>query len=127
MFLIYWKKNNTLFYNIDINLDNKPKNWANTIETNEDQNIPDCHIQKTKVINRDQIAFTDGNQPLKVSHFSIKDDSAKKDNVKEESNPLDHYRIPSSEIAYVADVQYDLRDDAGLVIAPGEKNTSSHY
>ena len=46
------KKNNTLYYNIDINLDNIPKNWVNTVETNEDQNIPDGHIQKTEVINR---------------------------------------------------------------------------
>ena len=72
------------------------------------------------MINRDHITFTDDNQPLKFSDFSIKDDSAEKDNVEEESNPLDDYRIPSSETAYVADVQYDLRDDAGLAIAPGE-------
>ena len=31
---------------------------------------------------------------------------------------MDDYRIPSSETAYVADVQYDLRDDEGLAIAP---------
>ena len=90
------------------------------IETNEDQNIPDCRIQKTKVINRDHITFIDGNQPLKISDFSIKDDSAEKDNAEEESNPLDEYRVLSSESVYVADVQYDLRDDAGLAIAPGE-------
>ena len=72
------------------------------------------------MINRDHITFIDNNQPLKISDFSLKDDSAEKDNVEEESNPLDDYRIPSSETAYVADVQYDLRDDAGLVIAPGE-------
>ena len=77
------KKNNALYYDIDINLDNKPKNWVNAIETNEDQNTPDYHIQKTKVINRDQITFIDDNQPLKISHFSIKDDSAEKDNVQE--------------------------------------------
>ena len=52
VFSIFWKKNNTLYYNIDINLDNIPKNWVNTVETNEDQNIPDGHIQKTEVINR---------------------------------------------------------------------------
>ena len=46
------KKKNTLYYNIDIKLDNIPKNWVNTVETNEDQNIPDGHIQKTEVINR---------------------------------------------------------------------------
>ena len=46
------KKKNTLYYNIDINLDNIPKNWVNTVETNEDQNIPEGHIQKTAVINR---------------------------------------------------------------------------
>ena len=57
-----------------------------------------------------------------MSDFSIKDNSAEKDNVEEESNPLDDYRIPSSETAYVTDVQYDLRDDAGLEIAPGENN-----
>ena len=114
------KKNNALYYDIDINLDNIPKNWVNTIETNEDQNIPDCHIQKTKVINRDHITFIDDNEPLKISDFSIKDDSAEKDNVEEESNSLDDYWIPSSETAYVADVQYDLRDDAGLAIAPGK-------
>ena len=50
--LDFLKKNNTLYYNIDINLDNIPKNWVNKVETNEDQNIPDCHIQKTEVINR---------------------------------------------------------------------------
>ena len=118
--LDFFKKNNARYYDIDINLGNIPKNWVNTIETNEDQNIPDCHIQKTKVINRDHITFIDDNQPLKIFDFSLKDDSAEKDNVEEESNPLDDYWIPSSETAYVADVQYDLRDDAGLVIAPGE-------
>ena len=51
-FLKKKKKNNTFYYNIDINLDNIPKNWVNTVETNEDQNIPDGHIQKTEVINR---------------------------------------------------------------------------
>ena len=111
--LDFVKKNNALYYDIDINLDNIPKNWVNTIETNEDQNIPDCHIQKTKVINRNHITFIDDNQPLKISDFSIKNDSAEKDNVEEESNPLDDYRITSSETPYVADVQYDLRDDAG--------------
>ena len=40
-----------------------------------------------------------------MSDFSIKDNSAEKDNVEEESNPLDDYRIPSSETAYVTDVQ----------------------
>ena len=44
----------------------------------------------------------------------------KKTTSKRKSNPLDDYWIPSSETAYVADVQYDLRDDAGLVIAPGK-------
>ena len=72
------------------------------------------------MINRDHIIFIDDNQPLKICDFSIKDDSAEKDNVEEESNPLDDYRIPSSETAYVADVKYDLRDDTGLAIAPGE-------
>ena len=52
VFSISLKKNNALYYDIDINLDNIPKNWVNTIENNEDQNIPDCHIQKTKMINR---------------------------------------------------------------------------
>ena len=118
--LDFLKKNNALYYDIDINLDNIHKNWANKIETNEDQNIPDCYIQKTKVINRDHITFIDDNQPLKISDFGIKDDSAEKDNVEEESNPFNDYRIPSSETAYVADVQYDLRDDAGLAIAPKE-------
>ena len=33
---------------------------------------------------------------------------------------MDDYWIPSSDTAYVADIQYDLRDDAGLAIAPGE-------
>ena len=83
------KKNNTLYYNIDINLDNIPKNWVSTIETTEDQNIPDCHIQKTEVINRDHINFIDNNQPLKISDFGIKDDSAQKENVEVESNLLD--------------------------------------
>ena len=46
--LDFLEKNNALYYDIDINLDNIPKNWVNTIETNEDQNIPGCHIQKTK-------------------------------------------------------------------------------
>ena len=72
------------------------------------------------MINRDHITFIDDNQSLKISDFSIKDDSAEKDNVEEESNRLDDYRIPSSETAYVADVQYDLRDDAGLAIVSGE-------
>ena len=72
------------------------------------------------MINRDHITFIDDNQPLKISDFSIKDDSVEKDNFEEESNPLDDYLIPSSGTAYVADVQYDLRDDAGLGIAPGE-------
>ena len=72
------------------------------------------------MINRDHIIFIDDNQPLKISDFSIKDDSAEKDNVKEGSNPLDDYWILSSETAYVADVQYDLRDDVGVGIAPGE-------
>ena len=124
VFSISWKKNNSLYYDIDINLDNIVKNWVIAIETNEDQNIPDCHIQKTKVINRDHITFIDDNQPLKISDFSIKDDSAEKGNVEEESNPLDDYRIPSSETAYVAEVQYDLRDDAGLAKAPGENKMS---
>ena len=118
--LDFFKKNNALYYDIDINLGNIPKNWVNTIETNEDQNVPDCHIQKTKMINRVHIIFIDDNQPLKIYDFSIKDDSAEKENVEEESNPLDDYRIPSSETAYVADVKYDLRDDTGLAIAPGE-------
>ena len=49
---ISWEKKITHYsYDIDINLDNTPKNWVNTIETTEDQNITDCHIQKTKVIN----------------------------------------------------------------------------
>ena len=90
------------------------------IETNEDQNISDCHIQERKGINRDHITFIDYNQPLKIFDFSIKDDSAENDNVEGESNPLDDYRIPFSETAYVADVQYDLRDDAALAITPGE-------
>ena len=34
-----------------------------------------------------------------------------------------HYRIPSSEVVNVADVQYDLRDDAGLAIASREKKS----
>ena len=34
-------KKTPLYYDIDINLDNIPKNWVNTTETNEDQNIPD--------------------------------------------------------------------------------------
>ena len=89
VFSIFFKKKNTLYYNIDINLDNIPKNWASTIETTEDQNIPDCHIQKTEVINRDHINFIDNNQPLKISDFGIKDDSAQKENVEVESNPLD--------------------------------------
>ena len=72
------------------------------------------------MINRDHITFINDNQPLKISDFRIKDDSAEKDNFEEESNPLDDYRIPSSETVYVAGVQYDLRDDAGLVIAAGE-------
>ena len=55
-----------------------------------------------------------------MSDLSIKDNSTEKDNGEEESNPLDDYWIPSSETAYVTDVQYDLRDDAGLEIAPGE-------
>ena len=76
------------------------------------------------MINRDHITFIDDNQPLKISDFSIKDDSAEKENVEEESNPLDDYRIPSSETAYVAEVQYDLRDDAGLAKAPGENKMS---
>ena len=122
--LDFLKKNNSLYYDIDINLDNIVKNWVIAIETNEDQNIPDCHIQKTKMINRDHITFIDDNQPLKISDFSIKDDSAEKENVEEESNPLDDYRIPSSETAYVAEVQYDLRDDAGLAKAPGENKMS---
>ena len=42
--LDFLKKSNALYYNIDINLDNIPKNWVNTVETNEDQNIPDFHI-----------------------------------------------------------------------------------
>ena len=62
--LDFLKKNNSLYYDIDINLDNIVKNWVNTIETNEDRNIPDCHIQITKVINRDHITFIDDNQPL---------------------------------------------------------------
>ena len=86
--LDFLKKYTALYYDIDINLDNIPKNWVNAIETNENQNIRDCHIQKTKVINRDHITFIDDNQPLKISDFSIKDDSAKKDNVEEQSNPL---------------------------------------
>ena len=57
---------------------------------------------------------------MKISDFSIKDNGAEKDNVEEESNPLDNYRIPSSENVCVADVKYDLKDDAGLAIAPGE-------
>ena len=57
---------------------------------------------------------------MKISDFSIKDNSAEKENVEEESNPLDDYRIPSSETAYVADAKYDLRDGTGLAIAPGE-------
>ena len=68
--LDFLKKNNALYYDIDINLDNIPKSWVSTIETNEDQNIPNCHIQKTKVINRDHITFIDDNQPLKISDFS---------------------------------------------------------
>ena len=84
MFSISLKKKNALYYDIDVNLDNIPKNWVNTIETNEDQNIPYCHIQKTKVIKRDHITFIDENQPLKISDFSIKDASAEKDNVEEE-------------------------------------------
>ena len=64
VFSISWKKNNSLYYDIDINLDNIVKNWVIAIETNEDQNIPDCHIQKTKVISRDHIIFIDDNQPL---------------------------------------------------------------
>ena len=83
--LDFFKKKNALYYDIDVNLDNIPKNWVNTIETNEDQNIPYCHIQKTKVIKRDHITFIDDNQPLKISDFSIKDDSAEKDNVEEEN------------------------------------------
>ena len=62
--LDFLKKNNSLYYDIDINLDNIVKNWVIAIETNEDQNIPDCHIQKTKVISRDHIIFIDDNQPL---------------------------------------------------------------
>ena len=72
------------------------------------------------MINRDHITFIDDNQPLQISDFNTKDDSAEKDKIEEESNPLDNYRIPSSETAYVADIQYDLRDDEGLAIAPGE-------
>ena len=72
------------------------------------------------MINRDHITFIDDNQPLQISDFNTKDDSAEKDKIEEESNPLDDYRIPSSETAYVVDIQYDLRDDEGLAIAPGE-------
>ena len=68
------------------------------------------------MINRDHIIFIDDNQPLKICDFSIKDDSAEKDNVEEESNPLDDYWILSSEIAYLADVQV-----ADVGIAPEEK------
>ena len=68
------------------------------------------------MINRDHIIFIDDNQPLKICDFIIKDDSAEKDNVEEESNPLDDYWILSSEIAYLADVQV-----AGVGIAPEEK------
>ena len=31
--------------------------------------------------------------------------------------------MSSSETAYVTDVQYALRDDTGIVIAPGENKT----
>ena len=35
--------------------------------------------------------------------------------------------IPSPETAYVAEVQYDLRDNAGLAIAPRRKQNASSY
>ena len=120
VFSISSKNNNVLYFDPDINLGNTPKNWDNTIETNEYQNIPGCHIQKIKAINRDHITFIDDNQPLNISDFSIKDKSAEKENVKEDSNPLYDYRTLFSESANVADVHYDLRDDAGLAITPGE-------
>ena len=109
-----------LYFDPDINLGNTPKNCDNTIETNEYQNIPGCHIQKIKAINRDHITFIDDNQPLNISDFSIKDKSAEKENVKEDNNPLYDYRTLFSETLYVAHLHFGLRDDAGLAITPGE-------
>ena len=116
--LNFLKKNNLLYYDIDINLDNIPRKWVNTIESNENENISEFNTPNENIINRDHITFIDDNQPWKNRDFNINDEiSVEKDDIEEENNLLDDYRMLCFETLYVEGVQYALRDDAGIAIA----------
>ena len=93
---------------------------TNTIESNEDENISEFNTLIENIINREHITFIDDNQPLKICDSNIDDEIS---NIEEETYPFDDYRMPPSETAYVADVQYTLRDDAGIAVAPGDNKT----
>ena len=122
--LDFLKKNNPLYYDNDINLDNIPRKWVNTIESNEDENISEFNTPNDSIINIDHITFIDDNQPSKIRDLNIDDEiSGEKDNIEEEYNLVDDYPMPCSETAYVEGVQYALRDDPGIAIAPGEDKT----
>ena len=117
-------KNNPLYYDIDINLDKIPRQWVDTIiESNDDENISKFNAPNEN-INREHTTFIDDNQPLKTRDFNIDNEiSVERDDIEEDSDPLDDYQMRSSETAYVADVQFALRDDASTAITPGETKT----
>ena len=61
---------------------------------------------------------------MKTRDFNIDNEiSVERDDIEEDSDPLDDYQMRSSETAYVADVQFALRDDASTAITPGETKT----
>ena len=76
--------------------------------------------------------MVDVSLPLNIKDFekAIRFNVERHDEVvqdKEEGNPLDNYRIESAETFYVPNLPYELLDNGGLVIAPGEdKKISLH-
>ena len=94
--LLYLKENNTLYSDIEINVENIPENWVSTINNNDD-NV--------------DIDF--------INESSVPKVKAENEN-EEENNPLDDFRLGTSETAYVPELAYEITDDSKVTIAPGE-------
>jgi len=95
--LIFLKQNNPLYSDIEINIENLPRQWINTIDNSRDES---------------EIDFVNESEILNVTN----DESL----TEEDPNPLDLFRLSASETAYVPEVSYEVHNDGNISIAPGE-------
>ena len=97
--LLYLKTNNPLYANIVIDLDNIPQRWVNVINNSYDDEVEN-HIEENGNGNKDKIHFVNQQSIPKVREGLIEEDI----------NPLDNFRVTSSETAYVPELAFDLVD-----------------